>query len=111
MDPTPGLDSWKFLAASVDNAEKEVRIALVGKYTGLQDSYLSVLKALKHSAIACARRLVVDWVESEDLEGGEGDDAPSQCVTAVPLYAHAVSDRGHARASGMLESVSCVTRH
>ena len=87
VDPERGLDSWKFLAASVDNAEKEVHIALVGKYTGLQDSYLSVLKALKHSAIACARRLVVDWVESEDLEGGDGDDAPSQCVPALRVAA------------------------
>ena len=35
----------------------EVTIALVGKYTDLQDSYMSVTKALEHSAFRCQRRL------------------------------------------------------
>lgn len=64
----PRLDAWRSLAASVDDATLTTRIALVGKYTGLSDSYLSVLKALKHAAIACGRNLAVDWVEAEMLE-------------------------------------------
>ena len=38
--PSPHLLQWKDLAETVDNAKKEVRIAIVGKYTGLTDSYL-----------------------------------------------------------------------
>ena len=35
----------------------EVKIALVGKYTKLEDAYISVLKALKHASLHCNRRL------------------------------------------------------
>jgi CTP synthase len=64
----PSLGPWQRLADAVDTASEDVRIALVGKYTGLSDSYLSVLKSLKHASIACKRRLVVDWVDAETLE-------------------------------------------
>ena len=71
--PSPaleGLRAWRTLADTVDKASVEVRIALVGKYTGLQDSYLSVIKALQHAAIAANRRLLVDWVDATALEPG-----------------------------------------
>ncbi len=64
----PLLVRWKELAVKVDSFDKEVKIALVGKYTGLQDSYLSVIKALKHAAIACERELTVEWIEAATLE-------------------------------------------
>ena len=37
----------------------EVKIALVGKYTKLEDAYISVLKALKHASLHCNRRLKI----------------------------------------------------
>jgi CTP synthase len=46
----------------------EVIIAVVGKYTGNHDSYVSVIKALKHAAIEAGVHLVLEWVESQDLE-------------------------------------------
>ncbi|CAM9753358.1 unnamed protein product [Heterosigma akashiwo] len=55
-------------------------IAIVGKYTGLSDSYLSVIKALKHSAIACDRDLELLWVEASDLEEGEGVSAEQRAA-------------------------------
>ena len=60
-DSLPILDEWKHMADKVD-------IAMVGKYTGLSDSYLSVIKALQHSAFAVDRKLVIDWIESTDLD-------------------------------------------
>lgn len=45
-----------------------IRIAMVGKYTGLSDSYLSVIKALEHASLEIERRVVIDWVEATDLE-------------------------------------------
>lgn len=45
-----------------------IHIAMVGKYTGLTDSYLSVVKALEHASIEIERRVVIDWVEATDLE-------------------------------------------
>eukprot|EP00920_Eleutheroschizon_duboscqi_P013392 GHVT01031566.1.p1 GENE.GHVT01031566.1~~GHVT01031566.1.p1 ORF type:complete len:420 (-),score=92.30 GHVT01031566.1:808-2067(-) len=62
------LRTWRRLAERVDSASEEVRIGIVGKYTGLADSYLSVIKALKHSAIEAHLNLKIVWIESTDLE-------------------------------------------
>jgi CTP synthase len=70
----PDMASWAEMADMVDNLTVEVHIALVGKYTDLQDSYLSVLKALKHGAFSCKRKLVIDWVEASDLEVAETNE-------------------------------------
>lgn len=48
------MTAWEKMAFAIDSLEDSVKIALVGKYTGLQDSYLSVIKALKHAAVAVA---------------------------------------------------------
>ena len=59
---------WRALTESHDNARETVTIALVGKYVDLQDSYISVVKALEHSALQCGRKLQISWVDSENLE-------------------------------------------
>ncbi|WOL02115.1 CTP synthase-like isoform X1 [Canna indica] len=64
----PNLEKWMNRAVICDKLHEPVRIAIVGKYTGLSDSYLSVLKALLHASVACRRKLVVDWVPATDLE-------------------------------------------
>lgn len=68
----PRLAKWEKLAAAVDELKgdevPEVRIVVVGKYTNLSDAYLSVVKALQHAALAAARRLTIEWVESLHLE-------------------------------------------
>ena len=48
-----------FLKKSHDRLSKLVTIVIVGKYTSLQDSYLSIIKALEHSGMKCERRLVI----------------------------------------------------
>jgi CTP synthase len=73
---TPLLAHWRDMARHVDDACTEVKIALVGKYNGLSDSYLSVLKALKHAAIACGRALVVEWINATHLEDGTAATEP-----------------------------------
>jgi CTP synthase len=62
------LVNWKIMADHVDSLEEEVHIAMVGKYTGLSDSYLSVIKALQHSSYSVGRKLIIDWIESVNLE-------------------------------------------
>nr|7RMV_A Chain A, CTP synthase [Saccharomyces cerevisiae]7RMV_B Chain B, CTP synthase [Saccharomyces cerevisiae]7RMV_C Chain C, CTP synthase [Saccharomyces cerevisiae]7RMV_D Chain D, CTP synthase [Saccharomyces cerevisiae]7RMV_E Chain E, CTP synthase [Saccharomyces cerevisiae]7RMV_F Chain F, CTP synthase [Saccharomyces cerevisiae]7RMV_G Chain G, CTP synthase [Saccharomyces cerevisiae]7RMV_H Chain H, CTP synthase [Saccharomyces cerevisiae] len=59
------LSKWK---ATTGNFDETVKIALVGKYTNLKDSYLSVIKALEHSSMKCRRKLDIKWVEATDLE-------------------------------------------
>ncbi|XWS62310.1 hypothetical protein CRYUN_Cryun06bG0000200 [Craigia yunnanensis] len=64
----PSLKEWTTRAEICDRLHEPVRIAIVGKYTGLSDSYLSVLKALLHASVACRKKLLVDWVPASDLE-------------------------------------------
>lgn len=60
--------AWKTLTSSQDHLYQSVSIALVGKYTNLHDSYLSVIKSLEHAAMACSRKLNLIWVDASHLE-------------------------------------------
>jgi len=62
------IKEWTDLANSVDQPESECRIAMVGKYVDQGDAYLSVVKALTHSAIATKQRLKIEWIVASDLE-------------------------------------------
>lgn len=66
--PQADLGAWQLMANSLETFENTTQIALIGKYTGLQDSYLSVIKSLKHAAIACGTKLDLQWVEATALE-------------------------------------------
>ncbi|KAJ1921629.1 CTP synthase ura7 [Tieghemiomyces parasiticus] len=59
---------WKELTRRQETPIETVSIALVGKYTNLQDSYISVVKALEHASLACNRHVRIAWVEATDLE-------------------------------------------
>jgi CTP synthase len=64
----PNLGQWGLMANAMAQWTDTVQICLIGKYTGLQDSYLSVIKSLRHAAIACQHNLDLQWVEATDLE-------------------------------------------
>ncbi|MEK9132230.1 MAG: CTP synthase [Patescibacteria group bacterium] len=64
----PNLKDWKDVATKLQNSKKEVKIALVGKYTGLDDAYLSVIESLKIACFHNERKLEVLWISSEKLE-------------------------------------------
>ena len=75
-DSRPLLEDWIKMAETVDNLDEVVKIAMVGKYTGLSDSYLSVIKALQHSSFEVNRKLQINWIEAENLdEKVKQDDA------------------------------------
>ncbi|XP_024538770.1 CTP synthase isoform X2 [Selaginella moellendorffii] len=78
----PCVEKWSAMARSCENLTVPVRIAVVGKYTGLADSYLSVLKGLQHACIACSRRLLVDWVASSSLEDAKRHDMAEEYESA-----------------------------
>jgi CTP synthase len=87
-DSRPLLDDWRAMAARVDGLEGEVHIAMVGKYTGLSDSYLSVIKSLQHASFAVGRKLVIDWIEAshlEDLNGAKSEDGDKENTEAWEL--------------------------
>ncbi len=64
----PDLRRWRRIVETVQNPEGEVRIAVVGKYTNLLDSYKSLAEALAHGGIANRVKVSLDWVDSEIFE-------------------------------------------
>jgi CTP synthase len=60
--------NWKKIARSFYTNEGSLKIAIVGKYVSLPDSYVSVYHALSHAAARIGRKVEVDWIESEKLE-------------------------------------------
>jgi CTP synthase len=81
----PDLKEWNAFAESVDTASETVTIALIGKYIGLQDSYLSVIKALRHAAVAVHRKLELEWIEASSLAEGEGS-TPDATIKAKEAW-------------------------
>ncbi|EYU43611.1 hypothetical protein MIMGU_mgv1a003214mg [Erythranthe guttata] len=81
----PVLEEWTSRADLCDMLNKPVRIAMVGKYTGLADSYLSVLKALLHASVACHRQLCIDWVPASDLEDATAQEKSESYENAWKL--------------------------
>lgn len=69
MEPRqPDLSRWRNLVDRLHNPVRTVTVAIVGKYVSLSDAYLSVVEALRHSAIDTHSELSIRWVSSEDLE-------------------------------------------
>ncbi len=63
----PELTEWKEMVHRQENAQRDVKIALVGKYTALPDAYISVMEALKHAGFEQGATVHIDMVNSEDI--------------------------------------------
>jgi CTP synthase len=71
--PQPDLTAWAEMVERVLRPSSgQARIAVVGKYTALVDSYKSIQEALVHGGIANDAKVVTEWLSSEDFELGEG---------------------------------------
>ncbi len=66
--PKPNLSKWEDVADRVFNPEGEVNVAIVGKYTQLEDAYKSIAEALTHGGMANRVRVNYDWIDSEIFE-------------------------------------------
>ena len=63
------LSDWEHMLEALRNPKQTVKIAMVGKYVELHDSYISVNEALKHGGIETRSAIDIDWIDSETLEG------------------------------------------
>ena len=72
--PKPDLTRWEDVAERIEHPEGEVKVAIVGKYTRLEDAYKSIKEALTHGGIANRVKVKVEWVDSELFESE--DPAP-----------------------------------
>ncbi|HSG49948.1 MAG TPA: CTP synthase [Longimicrobiales bacterium] len=70
--PEPDLEPWRKMVNTIKTpGNGEVRIAVVGKYTELVDSYKSVHEALLHGGIANDVKVQIDWLSSEQFNQDE----------------------------------------
>lgn len=64
LKSVPDFEKWKKLVNMVGSAKKEVMIGIAGKYTNVHDSYMSILKALEHTAPYLDAKVNVKWIET-----------------------------------------------
>jgi CTP synthase len=64
----PDLSRWDEIVNRIRRPEGEVKIAIVGKYTHLLDSYKSLSEAMTHGGIANNVKVKLDWIDSEVFE-------------------------------------------
>ncbi len=72
--PKPDMSRWTDVMDRLENAEGEVRVAIVGKYTQLEDAYKSIAEALTHGGMANRVRVKAEWIDAEIFE--REDPAP-----------------------------------
>ena len=65
--PPAKLKRWDDLVHETEHPRGEVRIAMVGKYVDLSDSYKSLNEALRHAGMKNHAKVVIDYVDSETL--------------------------------------------
>jgi len=76
---TPNMDEWSSLVGKILMPEDEVRIAFVGKYLDLKESYKSLTEALIHAGAHLDRRVSIKWVDSEKIEEDGGEKYLKDC--------------------------------
>ncbi|MFN3146858.1 MAG: CTP synthase [Paracoccaceae bacterium] len=72
--PKPDLSRWHDVYDRIFHAEGEVRVAIVGKYTQLEDAYKSIAEALTHGGMANRVKVRAEWIDAEIFE--REDPAP-----------------------------------
>ncbi|MGH2549767.1 MAG: CTP synthase, partial [Thermomicrobiales bacterium] len=67
LSTEPDLTEWRALVERIKSPKGVVRIALVGKYVDLHDSYMSIAESLSHAGLAHGVSVEIDWINSETV--------------------------------------------
>ncbi|MBY0405180.1 MAG: CTP synthase, partial [Cyanobacteria bacterium] len=81
----PNLDAWEKMVESVKTPKYSLKVALAGKYTELNDAYLSVIESLKHAAAANHASIELVWINSEDCVDDDCASALLENVDAIVI--------------------------
>ncbi len=68
LKESKNMKKWVELVNNIKNPNKEISIAICGKYMGLKDSYVSITEALVHSGAHLNTKVNLRWVETTDIE-------------------------------------------
>lgn len=104
--PTPDLTDWESMVDALKHPEKEVTVALVGKYTALHDAYISVVESLKHGAVAHNASVNIKWILSDELTKDNIDELLHD-VSGI-LVPGGFGDRG---IEGKIEAIRYAREH
>jgi CTP synthase len=63
------LHEWETLVHRVEEADRPVKVGIIGKYVSLPDAYLSVVEALNHGGFEHGADIEIEWIQAEDVEG------------------------------------------
>ena len=66
--PPADLHEWEQVSSFLDNAQHEIKIAMIGKYVDLTDAYKSLNEALLHAGMHNKAKVAIRYVDSEDIE-------------------------------------------
>ena len=64
----PDFTQWKQMLSLKDGVQKNIKIAILGKYFGLPDSYMSVVEALKHACLHNKVNLELVWIDADNFD-------------------------------------------
>lgn len=90
--PRPNLSRWEDVFDRIDNAEGMVKVAIVGKYTQLEDAYKSIAEALTHGGMANRVKVKIQWVDAEIFD--DEDAAPHLAGFHAILVPGGFGERG-----------------
>lgn len=62
------MQNWKNLIDIINNLEGKVKIGIVGKYTNLKDSYISIVESLNHGGYYSRRNVEIEWINSGEID-------------------------------------------
>ena len=81
----PDVKKWKDFVDRITNADEEVEIAIIGKYTSLKDSYISHEETLRYAGALLGCKVNIRWIEAPDLEdSGSTDDLEGVDGVIIP---------------------------
>lgn len=105
-EKTPALSKWEDVSKRVHNPDGEVHIAIVGKYTQLEDAYKSLAEALTHGGLHNRVKVKSEWIDSKIFED-ENPEATLGKFNAV-LVPGGFGERG---TEGMIKAVTFARVH
>jgi CTP synthase len=79
----PNLTSWKTMIQAIKEPTRTLKVALAGKYTGLNDAYLSVMESIRHAGAAVGASVELKWINSEDCADADTAEALLADVDAL----------------------------
>lgn len=68
VNTKPTLKKWKEMLNKFNNTEKEIKVAVVGKYVELKDAYISITEALEHAGYSLSCKVNIDYLKAEEYD-------------------------------------------